>query len=71
MAEAVTIPVIQVGVTAMRDADGNFLPAVKLYVEATEETEKAQETMFQDFARLIAPAFGEYMKMLPGLEDET
>lgn len=68
MAEAVTIPVIQVGVTAMRDADGNFLPPMKLYVEATEAAAKTQEMMFQDFARLIAPAFGEYMRLL---EDET
>lgn len=63
---AVTLPVIQVGVTAMRDENGDFLPPVKLYVEATEKAEKNRERMLEDFARVIAPAFGEYLKTLPG-----
>ena len=66
---AVTLPVIQVGVTSMRDENGEFLPPVKLYVEATEKAERSRERMLEDFARVFAPAMAEYMRMLPGVDD--
>ena len=45
---------IQVGVTAMRGPDGNFLPAVPLYIKAEEGAEEAEEALIHDIGHLLA-----------------
>lgn len=52
---------IQVGVTAMRDPmTGDFLPAVPLYIEATQETEEEVEKLTEDIGTLLAHRMRKY-----------
>jgi len=45
---------IQIGITALRDpATGDFLPAVPLYIEATEEATQAEGVMIKDIGRVL------------------
>lgn len=59
---------IQVGVTAMRDpATGGYLPAVPLYIKATEEARESEQALIDDIGHLFALRFKEY---LDGCEKE-
>lgn len=53
---------IQIGITAERDANGNFLPAVPLYIERTEAAEKSAEGLINDIMPLIRARFARYME---------
>ena len=53
---------IQVGFTALRDpATGGFLPAVPLYVRATQETTAAETEMLDDIATLFKDKMKQYI----------
>jgi hypothetical protein len=53
---------IQVGITALRDpATGGFLPAVPLYIEATEEAEQSEAAMIKDIGRVFAGKMKQYI----------
>lgn len=46
---------IQIGFTAAREpGTGNFLPAVPLYIEATDTARAGEETLIRDIGRLLA-----------------
>ena len=52
---------IQVGFTAMRDpADGSFLPAVPLYIEADQSATAGEERLIDDFGALLAQRMKHY-----------
>lgn len=51
---------IQIGITAERDADGNFLTAVPLFIERTEEAERSAEGLIADFLPLVKSRFAMY-----------
>ncbi len=52
---------IQIGVTALRDpATGGFLPAVPLYIKATDSARAAEEQLTGDIARLFAQRMKQY-----------
>ena len=54
---------IQIGITALRDpATGDFLPAVPLYIEATEETTEAETAMINDIGRVFAAKMKQYVE---------
>lgn len=53
---------IQIGITAERDAEGNFLPAVPLFIERTEEAERSAEGLIADFLPLVQARFAMYAK---------
>lgn len=53
---------IKVGFTAMRDpATGNFLPAVPLYIESTQETAKNEENLINDIRKVFAEKYKQYV----------
>ena len=53
---------IQVGVTAARDPmTGDFLPAVPLYIEATDAAKKSADGLIEDIQSLFAARFAAYM----------
>ena len=52
---------IQVGVTALRGPDGNFLPAVPLYLKAEDGAAEAEEKLIQDIGHLLALRMKAYM----------
>ena len=53
---------IQVGVTAARDPlTGGFLPAVPLYIEATDAAQKSADGLIEDIQSLFAARFAAYM----------
>jgi len=53
---------IQIGITALRDpATGGFLPAVPLYIEATESATLAEQVMTKDIARVFAARMKQYI----------
>ena len=53
---------IQIGVTAARDpATGAFLPAVPLYIEATDAAAKSADGLIEDIQSLFAARFAAYM----------
>ena len=45
---------IQIGQTAARDPDGNFLPAVPVFAEVTPEKEARESRMIEDIGQLLA-----------------
>ena len=45
---------IQVGFTALRGPDGSFLPAVPLYIRATDEAIAGEEKFIRDIGKLFA-----------------
>lgn len=54
---------IQVGVTAARDPmTGGFLPAVPLYIEATDAAKASAESLIEDIQSLLAARFAAYME---------
>ena len=62
---------IQIGVTALRDpATGEPLPAVPLYIKATPEAKRGEETMIKDIAGIFADKMRQYIRQ-GGLKDET
>lgn len=52
---------IQIGVVAARDPDGNFLPAVPIYVEATPELEAAETEVIADIGKIFAQKMKQYI----------
>lgn len=53
---------VQVGFTALRDpATGDFLPAVPLYIEATEETKASEAAAIKDISRVFADKMKQYI----------
>ena len=54
---------IQVGVTALRDPKtGDFLPAVPLYIEKTDEAKASADHLVEDIRQLLAARFAEYVR---------
>lgn len=54
---------IQVGITALRDpATGGFLPAVPLYIEATEAATEAETAMIKDIGKVFADKMRQYVE---------
>lgn len=54
---------IQVGVAALRDPlTGDFLPAVKLYIQATPAARKSEEKMIHDIGSLFAAKMRQYVR---------
>lgn len=52
---------IQIGVTALRNpANGEFLPAVPLYIKAEDGAEEAEEKLVQDIGKLLAQRMRQY-----------
>jgi len=45
---------IQVGVTALRDEKGDFLPAVPLFIRADDSAIAGEEALIKDMAKLLA-----------------
>ena len=52
---------IQIGQTAARDPDGNFLPAVPVFAEVTPETEARESRMIEDVGQLFARKMKSYI----------
>jgi len=53
---------IQIGITALRDpATGGFLPAVPLYIEATEDATAAESAMIYDIGKVFAEKMKQYI----------
>lgn len=48
----------QIGVTALRGPDGQWLEQVPLYVEETPENIRAEDELKQTMARLVAQGMG-------------
>ncbi len=54
---------IQVGVTALRDpATGEFLPAVPLYIEATDAARADEQSLIDDVGKLFAARMKAYVE---------
>ena len=54
---------IQIGVTALRDpVTRDYLPAVPLYIKATEEALTAEQKMITDLGKLFAQQMHKYME---------
>lgn len=53
---------IQIGITALRDpATGDFLPAVPLYIEATEDATESEKAMIKDIGKVFAEKMRQYI----------
>lgn len=53
---------IQIGVTAAREpGTGRFLPAVPLYIEATDAAEASAEGLIEDIGHLLALRMKQYI----------
>lgn len=52
---------IQIGEAALRGPDGNFLPAVPLYIRAGDCDEAAEENLCGGIAHLLALRMKEYI----------
>lgn len=53
---------IQVGVTAMRDpVTREFLPAVPLYIKATDAARADEQTLLEDLGKLFAERMRHYV----------
>ena len=56
------IPVIEIGVTALRDPiTREFLPAEPLYIERTEAAAECEDSLMHDVQRLFAHRIKQYM----------
>jgi len=54
---------IEVGITALRDPKtGGFLPAVPVYIEATEAATEAEAAMINDIGRVFADKMKQYIE---------
>lgn len=54
---------IEVGFTAARDpATKEFLPAVPLYIEKTEESAQSEAALVQDLGKLLAHRMRQYIQ---------
>lgn len=54
---------IQIGVTATRDpATGDYLPAVPLYIEATDTAQKSADGLIEDIQSLFAARYIAYRR---------
>lgn len=65
MAKHETVPekrYIQIGFTAAREpGTGKFLPAVPLYIEATDAAEASEERLIEDIGHLLALRMKQYI----------
>lgn len=61
---------IQIGITAERDADGNFLPSVPLYIERTEAAERSANSLIADILPLMKERFAKYAEASGLLENK-
>lgn len=53
---------VEIGFTALRDpATGEFLPAVPLYIEETEDAKGSESTMIKDIGCVFAEKFKQYV----------
>lgn len=53
---------IEIGFTALRDpATGDFLPAVPLYIEATEDAQESESAMIRDIGKVFAQKMKQYI----------
>lgn len=52
---------IQIGVTAVRDPEGNFLPAVPVFIPLTPEVESTAERAVADVGQLFARKMKQYI----------
>lgn len=52
---------IQVGVTALRDENGDFLPAVPLFIKADDSAIAGEEALIKDLAKLVAHRMKAYI----------
>lgn len=53
---------IQIGYTALRDpANGEFLPAVPLYIKAEGNAEEAEQKLIDDIGNLLARRMKAYI----------
>lgn len=52
---------IQIGVMAARDPEGNFLPSVPIFKEATPELEASEASAHKDVAKLFAEKMKQYI----------
>lgn len=52
---------IQVGVTALRDDNGDFLPAVPLFIRADDSAIAGEEALIKDLAKLVAHRMKAYV----------
>ncbi len=54
---------IQIGITALRDpATKDFLPAVPLYIKATEETTRSMQKLEKDIGKIFAQKMKRYQE---------
>ena len=61
---------IQIGITAARDAEGNFLPAVPLFIERTDAAERSAEGLIDDILPLMQARFARYAEESGLLEEK-
>lgn len=64
---------VEVGITALRDDDGSFLPAVPLFVQVPGTSENAPSQQSKDenlenITEILAAKFGEYIQGVQALE---
>ena len=53
---------VQVGFTALRDPEGNFLPVVPLYIESTPEVKESEVAAIKDIGRVFADKMKQYIE---------
>lgn len=61
---------IQVGFTAMRDAEGGFLPPVPLFIKRTPETTKAEIALHKDIGAVLADKMKQYQQNIGKVKSE-
>lgn len=62
MSETNKLEYIQVGVTAARDPlTGGFLPAVPLYIAATDAAQASADKLIEDIQGLLAARYAAYV----------
>lgn len=65
---------VEVGLTALRDEEGNFLPAVPLFIQVpASEINKAgqspgEEALTESISQILAEKFGQYVQGVRALE---
>ena len=52
---------IQVGLTALRDENGGFLPAVPLYIKAEDGAEEKEQKLMEDIGKLLGARMRQYI----------
>lgn len=52
---------IPVGLTALRDENGGFLPAVPLYIKAEDGAEEEEQKLREDIGKLLGARIRKYI----------